>query len=301
MKKIVLIFGGMGFVGTHIAQLLSSDYSVYSFGSDTDVRDFNVIKNIIEKYTPYWVVNCASITTVKESFRNENTTYDIGFLGTLNILRALKSVLFSGSFLNISSSEVYGHPPTSEMPIYELSALRPMSPYSVSKLAIESLCYYWSQAEKFKIVTARSFTHIGPGQGDRFSISNFTKQIAEIALKMRDPILYVGDLSTTRDFTDVRDVVRAYRMLLENGNNGNVYNVCSGVETSLKSILDRLISKAGVNIKVKIDKKFIRSSEQKRLLGSYDKLLNEVGWTPTIDLNKTVDDMFDHWLQHLRR
>ena len=301
MKKIVIIFGGTGFVGTHIAQLLSYDYSVYSFGSDADVRDFNVIKNIIKKYIPHWVINCASITTVKESFRNEKATYDIGFLGTLNILKALKSISFSGSFLNISSSEVYGHPPLTEMPIYESTALRPMSPYSVSKLAKETLCYYWSQTEKFKIVTARPFTHIGPGQSERFSVSNFSKQIAEIMLKMRDPVLYLGDISTTRDFTDVRDVVRAYKMLLENGNNGNVYNVCSGVETSLKSILDRLIDKTGINIKIEIDKKFARSSEQKRLLGSYNKLSNETGWTPKIDLDRTVDDILDYWLQQLQQ
>lgn len=299
MRNILLI-GGTGFAGRHMARLMADDHKVFSYGSQVDVRDIDALKQAVALSKPNLVVNFASITTVRESFFDPGTAYDITFKGMLNLLTVLKETEFTGRILNVSSSEVYGHPRPEELPITESSYLRPMSPYSVAKLAAEFLCYQWWQSEGMEIMTARPFTHIGPGQSDRFAISNFSRQIAEIMLGHREPVMHVGDLSTTRDFTDVRDTVRAYRLILESGEPGEIYNVCSGGETSPHEMLDRLIAKAGVVIHVETDVAMQRASEQRRLLGSYAKLEKATHWQPRINLEQTLTETLDDWLKVLQ-
>ena len=244
-RKNVLLLGGTGFAGRHMANLLPEDHQVFVYGSEVDIRDIDAIRTVVEQSAPEWVANFASITTVLESFSDPEGTYDIAFRGMLNLLTALKETGFSGKVLNLSSSEVYGHPSAYELPISETSPLRPMSPYSVAKLAAEFLSYQWFRSEGMYIMIARPFTHIGPSQSDRIAISSFSRQIDEIVLGHREPGFRIGDLSTTRDLTAVRDTVRGYHMLLESGEAGEIYNVCSGMETSLQGALDRLVSKAG--------------------------------------------------------
>ena len=169
----------------------------------------------------------------------------------LNILNSLKKINFKGKILNISSSEVYGHPESEKLPIDEKSPLIPTSPYSVAKIATEYLCNQWSITEGFNIITARPFTHIGKYQSDKFSISSFSKQIAEIKLGLKKPELKVGDLSPSRDFTDARDTVKAYWSLLENGIPGEIYNICSNKEISMRLMLKRLIEISQINIDIK--------------------------------------------------
>jgi GDP-4-dehydro-6-deoxy-D-mannose reductase len=295
-KKSLLLIGGAGFAGSHMARLMAADYQVFAYGRQVDVRDVNALKHAVSLSKPDLVVNFASITTVRESFSNPAAAYDITFKGMLNLLTVLKEAAFSGRILNVSSSEIYGHPHPEELPSTESSDLRPMSPYSVAKLAAEFLCYQWWQSEGMEIMTARPFTHIGPGQSDRFAISNFSRQIAEIMLGQREPVMHVGDLSTTRDFTDVRDTVRAYRSILELGESGEIYNVCSGVEISLREMLDRLIAKAGIAIQVETDVAMQRPSEQRRLLGSCAKLEKATHWQPSIDLEQTLTETLGDWL-----
>jgi GDP-4-dehydro-6-deoxy-D-mannose reductase len=223
----------------------------------------------------------------------------VGFMGTLNVLNALKENNFKGRMLNLSSSEVYGFPSDDELPIRETAGLRPMSPYAVSKMATEALCYQWTQTEQFEIITARPFTHIGPRQNDKFAISSFAKQIAEILLKRREPVLHVGDLQTTRDLTDVRDVVAAYRSLMEKGRNAEVYNICSEKEVSMHSIVQHLIEFAGIHIVVKEDERLLRKSEQRRTRGSFEKIRQETGWMPTIPLPRTLQDTVAYWKEQL--
>lgn len=300
MDKTALLIGGTGFVGMHMQKTLSPRFKVVATGHQTDIRDTGLIASLVKSVVPDVVVNFASITTVREAFADPVRAYQIGFLGTLNLLTALKEHGFSGRMLNISSSEVYGHPDPGQLPIREDTPLRPMNPYSVNKVATEALCYQWSQTEQFEIVTARPFTHIGPGQSDRFSISSFSKQVAEILLGKREPVIYVGDLQTTRDFTDVRDVVDAYVLLLENGRNGEVYNVCSGEEITTRSLLDELIESSGTPINVTHDKSLLRSTEQRRILGSHDKISSEMGWEATIPISRTLADMQSYWVDRLR-
>lgn len=298
--QTALLIGGTGFVGRHMQHNLFPSLKVIATGHDCDIRDAAKIGSLVKSVSPDIVVNFASITTVRESFQDPLDTYRIGFLGTLNLLMALRESGFRGRMLNISSSEVYGIPSNDLLPVNEETLLRPMSPYSVSKVATEALCYQWSQTEQFEIVTARPFTHIGPGQSDRFAISNFAKQIAEISLGQKPPVINVGNLHATRDITDVRDVVRAYGLLLESGSNGQAYNICSGRETSIKALLIELIEFARLDISVEQDESLMRNVEQKRIYGSYERIRSETGWNPLIPLSQTLADTFSCWVDKLK-
>lgn len=300
-NKTALLIGGTGFAGRHMEQNLKPHFKVIATGRASDIKNIHQIRQLIKNASPDLVINFASITTVKESFQNPLDTYNTGFLGTLNLLTVLKENDFKGKMLNISSSEVYGFPSNDLLPIREETSPRPMSPYSVSKIATEALCYQWSQTEAFNIMTARPFTHIGPGQSDKFSISNFAKQIAEIMLKKRKPVIQVGNLDTTRDFTDVRDVTAAYRLILDKGRNGEMYNVCSGEETSLHFLLNELINCANIPIEIKKDASRMRDAEQRRIYGSCEKIKKETGWIPTITLNRTLLDILSYWLEKLKQ
>jgi GDP-4-dehydro-6-deoxy-D-mannose reductase len=295
MKSKALLIGGTGFVGSHLEQHLLPNYNVVATGRNADIRDGKQVKRLVADTMPDVVVNLASITTVRESFERPLETYKIGFWGTLNLLRALKDIGFTGRMLQIGSSEVYGFPSPEQLPISETEPLRPMSPYSVNKAATEALCYQWSQVESFEILMTRSFTHIGPGQSDRFAISNFAKQIAEIKSGQRKPVLYVGDLETTRDYTDVRDVVRAYDLLLQKGKNGNIYNVCSGIERPTRLLLNALLDVAGVTATISQDPSLTRVSEQRRVCGNNEKLIRDTGWHQSISIDITLSDILSHW------
>ena len=298
MSKILLV-GGTGFVGTHLHQLLELDDSVVSTGSDIDIRDIKQVRTLIERERPDQVVHLAAITTLRESFSNPENTYDINFLGTLNVLKALRDNDFSGKFLFISSSEVYGLLTESDLPVAEIHPTKPLSPYAVSKIASEALCYQWSQLENFETLIARPFNHIGPGQSDRFAISEFGKQIAAIKLEMAEPVMYVGDIDTTRDFTDVRDIAAAYQLLLRYGCNGETYNVCSEREYTIRALLTRMCLLAGIEVELRSDMERFRPSEQRRSLGDNNKLRKDTGWNATYEMDLTLKNIIDFWVQKL--
>ena len=298
--KTALLVGGNGFVGRHMQRALLQGFKVIATDRSYDIRDAVKIRNLVKNISPDIVVNFASITTIRESFQDPLDTYRIGFLGTLNLLEALKESAFKGRMLNISSSEIYGSPSIDLLPVNEEATLRPMSPYSVSKVSTEALCFQWSQTEDFEIVTARPFTHIGPGQSDRFAISNFAKQLAEISLGKRDPVINVGNLHATRDITDVRDVVRAYALLLERGCNGQAYNICSGVEISINTLLNELIELTELEVSIEFDDSLLRNVEQKRIYGSYEKIHKETDWKPMLSLRQTLGDTLSYWVDKLK-
>ncbi|MBI1868283.1 MAG: GDP-mannose 4,6-dehydratase [Methylocystis sp.] len=296
MQPVALIVGGRGFVGPHLARQLSDRYCVLPTGRAEDVRDRNKMLEAVAGANPEVVVNLASITTVRESVERPRETYEIGVFGLLNVLEALQAHGFRGRFLHVSSSEVCGFPAGDELPIAETAPLRPMSPYAVAKAAGEMLCHQWAHSGAFGIVVARPFTHIGPGQSDRFAVARFARQIVEIILGKRAPILKVGALNATRDLTDVRDVALAYDQILHNGEVGNVYNVCSGREVRMRDVLDQLIRAAGVDVKISEDASLTRKAEQQRLWGTYAKLEALTGWAPQIPLAQTLSDIMQSLL-----
>jgi GDP-4-dehydro-6-deoxy-D-mannose reductase len=219
----------------------------------------------------------------------------VNFVGTLNLLEALKAVGFNGRFLFVGSGDCYGIVTPEALPIGEVHPLRPRSPYAVSKAAAEALCYQWSQSETMEIVMTRSFNHIGPGQSERFVISDFARQVVEIRKGARAATIRTGDIDVTRDFTDVRDVVRAYLLLLEAGAGGEVYNVCSGSERSIRALLDRLLQLAGVEATIEQDPARLRPSEQRRVFGDPRKLERDTGWTRAYALDTTLEDILNDW------
>ena len=212
---------------------------------------------------------------------------------------ALRKSNFAGRMVFVSSSEVYGLLADSDLPISEARLPKPLSPYAVAKIAAEALCYQWSQTEKFEIVIARPFNHIGPGQSERFAISDFGKQIAAIKLGLAAPVMHVGDIDTTRDFTDVRDIVAAYHLLLQQGDNGETYNVCSGTERTIRSLIERMCQLAGVVVELRTDPARFRPSEQRRVRGSNQKLSDATGWMPAHKIDQTLMDTVDYWVQQL--
>lgn len=292
--------GGSGFVGKHIHTGLSASYQVIVSGRDVDVRNAALIKKLISDAKPDRIIHLAAITTLGESFGNARETYDINFGGTVNLLMALRESRFNGRFLYVSSSEVYGLLSEHELPVSEARLLKPLSPYAVSKIAAEALCYQWSQTGSFEIVLGRPFNHIGPGQSQRFAISEFARQIAAIKLGLSEPVMHVGDIETTRDFTDVRDVVVAYQRLLEDGRNGEIYNVCSGTERSMRSLITRMCELAEVDVELRPDALRFRRSEQRRVFGSNARLVAKTGWQPRFSLEQTLLDILEFWDRRLR-
>jgi len=266
---------------------------------EVDLRDADAVRSIVEEVRPDAVIHLAAQSFVPASFERPRETFDINFLGTLNLLAALKDSGFRGRMLFVGSGDTYGLVSDAQLPVTEMQPLRPRSPYAVSKVAAEALCYQWSQTESFTLAMTRSFNHIGPGQSERFAVSDFAKQAIEIRKGRRKPILNVGDIDVTRDFTDVRDATAAYALLLERGRNGESYNVCSGVEHSLRSVLERLLHLANVEARLEQDIARLRVSEQRRMLGSYEKLHRDTGWEPTIPLDQSLEDILQHWEERL--
>ncbi len=295
--KDVLIFGGTGFVGKHMELQCPNDYRVTTVGKNSNICNKEEVRKIIDFVKPSVVVNLASLTTVNESLANPRLCYDISFNGMLNILEVLVEREFKGKILYTSSSEVYGHPDFDALPLQENSSpLTPMSPYAVAKISAEYLCQYWYRKYGLKVIIARPFTHIGPGQSDLFSTSSFARQIAKIEMGLQEPIISVGNLNTTRDLTDVRDIARAYWLLVESGHFGEIYNVCSGMEIKINDVLNKLISLSDYEIHVITDKDKTRPQDQMRIKGSFDKINNHTGWRPEIKLSNTLSDLLKYWV-----
>lgn len=286
----LIVTGSNGFVGRHFRSAYGG-VPLHDRGGVVDLCDAPRLQAAVQRLMPEAVLHLAAQSSVAESFKDPTRTLSVNFFGTLNLLRALSAAGFRGVFVYAGSSDVYGKTPVAELPVKEAQPLRPLSPYAVSKVAAEALCYQWSQKEGFRIVMARPFTMIGPGQDHRFAIAGFARQIVEMRRGKQPPRLVTGDLDVTRDFTDVRDGIRAYRMLLERGENGEVYNVCSGREHSLRSLVEQLLEGAGVHAQMHIDPGRLRSSEQRRMSGNPSKIRNLAGWSPEIPLTTTLRDI----------
>lgn len=291
----ILLTGSSGFVGKHFQKKIDCIPVVDNNGNPIDTRDFNKLFEFLKGNPANLVVHLAAKSFVPWSFKNPRETYEVNFFGTFNLITALKEIGFKGRMLYVGSADQYGLVPEGKLPIGEETLLKPRNPYSVSKAAAEKLCFQSSQTEEYEIVMARPFNHIGPGQDENFVISDFAKQIIEIKRGLREPVIFVGDIEVTRDFTDVRDVVDAYLMLLRNGKNGEVYNVCSGRECKISDLLNKLIELSGIEATIEKDSGKLRESEQKRMVGSYKKIKNELGWEPCYSIEKTFRDILEYW------
>ncbi len=264
-------------------------------GAPVDLRDRSAVNVAIMSQSFDFVIHLAAQSFVPRSFADPLETFEVNLLGTLNLLTALRGSLFRGRFLYVGTADIYGLVAGQDLPISETHLPRPRNPYAVSKLAAEALCYQWSQTEQFEIVLARPFNHIGPRQSEQFVVSSFAKQVADRAKRASAEPIAVGDLDVNRDFTDVRDVVRAYDLLLSGGRNGEVYNICSGKEISLRDVLRTLQELGEIEVDTISEASRFRPSEQKRVVGSFDKINHELGWSPEIPLRQTLKDTLDFW------
>ena len=290
-----LITGDTGFVGQYALARVAEAVGISSPGARVDIRDKAALVARLREVQPTAVLHLAALSFVPDSFKAPEATFEVNLFGTLRLLEALAETGFKGRFLFVGTGDAYGLVPATELPITEDRALRPRNPYAASKAAAEALCFQWSQTGPFEVMMARPFNHMGAGQSENYAISDFAKQIAEIAAGKRPAVLTVGNIDVTRDFTDVRDVVRAYELILAKGRNSEIYNICSGVEHSLKDLLGRLLHLCGVKAEVRVDPARYRPAEQLRVYGSHKKLSEHTGWQPLVSIDETLLNIYRYW------
>jgi GDP-4-dehydro-6-deoxy-D-mannose reductase len=252
-------------------------------------------------HMPDAVIHLAGQTFVPEAFRDPARTFDINLLGTLNLLQALKARGFQGSFLYVSSGDVYGQVSENDLPITEQQAPCPRNPYAVSKISAEFLSLQWGLSEGWPVLVARPFNHIGSGQKESFVIASAARQIIRIKQGLQAPQLEVGDIDVSRDFLDVGDVVSAYFALLEKGQAGQVYNICSGREQSIRSLIEQLADLAEVTMQLVQDPARMRRADQRRVCGSHERLTKTTGWTPDITTQQSLRAILSDWEKRVKQ
>jgi GDP-4-dehydro-6-deoxy-D-mannose reductase len=315
-----LITGIAGFAGSHLAEYLvaNTDLEVHGlilpqFGvaniqairdrltlHDGDVADYQRVLPLLADCRPDLIFHLAAQSAPSLSLLQPGVTLTNNILGQLNVLQAAVELGMSPRILVIGSADEYGRVLPSELPVTETNAMRPVNPYSVSKIAQDYLGYQYFLSHKLPTVRLRPFNHIGPRQGPGFVVSDFAKQIAEVEAGKRPPEVHVGSLESQRDFTDVRDTVRAYYLALTQGEPGDVYNVGSGRAHSVGSILNRLLAMSTARISVVPDAARLRPSDIPILVCDCAKFRARTGWQPAIPLEKTLSDVLAYWREQVR-
>ena len=279
----------------HVAACAHAAGGPEVLSSGLDVRDRDAVAAFVRDSQPQAIIHLAAQSHVPASFEDPRATFEVNLLGTLSLLQGCRDAGFSGRFLFVSSGDVYGLFDPSQFPVTETCPAKPRNPYAVSKLAAEALCWQWGETEGLDVVIARPFNHIGPGQSARFVVADFARQVVEIRKGQRAAVLHVGDVDVTRDFCDVRDVAGAYFALLARGRRGETYNVCSGVERTVRSVIERLLSIAGVQADVVQETARLRRAEQRRVQADCGRLMTDTGWRPSIEFDRTLADILEYW------
>jgi GDP-4-dehydro-6-deoxy-D-mannose reductase len=262
---------------------------------ECDLRDATSTRDTLEKVRPDYVFHLAAQSFVPTSWIAPTESLTTNVLGQVNIFEAVRKIGLKCRIQLACSSEEYGMVYPDEVPIRETNPLRPLSPYAVSKVTQDMLGYQYWMSFKVDSVRTRGFNHEGPRRGPVFVASDFAKQIADIEKGRKPPVLNVGNLEAQRDFTDVRDMVKAYWLALEKCEPGEVYNICSGKAWKIQKVLDHLLAMSKVKIQVKEDPARLRPSDVPILLGDYSKFHKATGWEPTIPFEKTLADMLEYW------
>lgn len=296
---IVLLTGASGFVGRHVRAVAPCVALADCNGVEVDIRRREDVLKALVNLKFDAVVHLAAQASVAASFEDPELTYGVNLGGTSNLLWCLKETGFTGRMLYVGTADEYGEVDETHLPVSESQPLRPRSPYAVSKVAAEALCYQWSQTAGLSILCVRPFNHVGPGQGASYVVPAMARQIVEIRRGLRPAELVLGNLDVTRDVLDVRDVVSAYLGLLECGTCGEVYNVCSGVERSVRELASMLLERAGVQATLRTDPGLVREHEQRRMVGDNTKLRQATGWKPSIPFSRTLDDVLLDWEERL--
>ncbi len=316
----VLITGITGFAGSHLADFIldnvkgakvfgierprsRTDYIKHIKNKivffDCDIRDASSVKRIIKATKPDRIFHLAAQTFVPTSWRAPQETLTTNIIGQLNIFEAIRDAKISPLVQIAGSSEEYGLVRKKDIPIKETCPLAPLSPYAVSKVGQDFLGYQYFKSYGLNVVRTRGFNHTGPRRGEFFCCSNFAMQIAKIEKGLQKKEIFVGNLKAVRDFTDVRDMVKAYWLSLSKGKPGEVYNICSGKGYSIKEILEILLNFSKIKIKIKEDTKRKRPSDVPKLIGDNSKFRAKTGWKPKISFKKTMEDLLNWWREQI--
>lgn len=318
MKKKALVTGLTGFVGSHMGEfLLKEGFDVYGIARwrskkehmenldgkvtilEADLLDAHSLDQLMLSVRPDYIFHLAAQSFVPASWTSPSATMEVNVVGSTNLFEAVRKNQLDPGIQIACSSEEYGLVLPEETPIKEDNPLRPLSPYGVSKVAMDYLGYQYHQSYGMKIYRTRGFNHTGPRRGEVFAESSFAKQIAEIEKGKKEPVIYVGNLEAIRDYTDARDMVRGYFMAVTKGEPGEVYNICTGEGHKIKDVLDLLLSFSKIKITVKQDPKRMRPSDVELLLGDNSKFVKQTGWKPEIPFEKTMKDLLDYWRENV--
>lgn len=320
--KKYLITGFSGFVSAHFLDLLNrTDPGALVIGVDRSPAEFSTasLKNLavefqavdllnrndtdilLHKFQPDYILHFASVSSVAQSWLTPLDSFVNNTNIFLNLVEQVRKLKLKCRILSVGSSEEFGEVNEQELPLTENHPLKPLSPYAVARVAQEMLSKIYADGYGMDIIMTRSFNHIGPGQKDIFVISSFARQLVEMATNpLRANLITVGNLAIVRDFVDVRDVVRAYLLLLKEGRSGEIYNVCSGTGVQLEEILYQMAGILGIQIHTKVNPELIRPNDNKKIIGSYHKIKNELGWSPEINLRQSLEDILLHWKTQLK-
>jgi GDP-4-dehydro-6-deoxy-D-mannose reductase len=310
----ILITGIAGFAGSHLAELLikrgNEVFGTCLAGeslenirpisrrlhlSTCDVTRFDHLLRVVRRMRPDQIYHLAALSSVGKSFSEPLDTIGNNIRGTLNLLESVRKLYKPVRILVVGSSDMYGKVTPKEVPITEKKALLPVSPYGVSKAACDLLAYQYFESYRVLAIRARAFNHTGPRQSGGFVIPDFASQIAQIEAGLLPPVIKAGDLSSRRDLSDVRDVVKAYVSLMRRGKPGQAYNICSQKAYRIKDVLKSLLALSKTKIKVEVDKNKYRPAEIPILKGNNSKIRKATGWKPQIPLEKTLKDTLDFW------
>ncbi len=316
----LLLTGAGGFVGGHLVDFLRAEHPeveihgvVLPLGSvswraasgarvvEADLDDPAAAASVVEEVRPDRILHLAGQSSVQQSWRDPGGTLRTNVLAIVHLLDAARRCGLRPDVLVVGSAEEYGAVLPEELPIRESVPLRPASPYAVSKVAQGALALLYGPAGGMRVVLTRTFHHTGPGRGEAFAESSFARQVAEIEAGLRPPVLKVGNLDAVRDFSDVRDVVRAYWMLLEKGEGATAYNVCSGQGRRIRELLEMLLAASTARVDVQVDPARLRPSDVPVQVGDASRLRAATGWEPRIPLERTLRDLLDDWRARVAR
>jgi GDP-4-dehydro-6-deoxy-D-mannose reductase len=308
-----LITGAGGFVGGHLCAYLLACTDWNLLGTvyprpveaqpseprlrlvHADLRETANVLALVSEERPDYIFHLAAQSFVPASFAGPWDTLENNIRGELNLLEAVRRSGLETRFLVIGSNEEYGAPKPGELPQTEDSPLRPNNPYAVSKVAQDFLGLQYYLAYEVPVVRVRPFNHTGPQQSPRFVVPAFASQVARIEAGLQEPVMKVGNLDAARDFTDVRDIVRAYHLAATQGEPGEVYNLASGRPQSIRGLLDMLLSYSETEIRVERDPARYRPVDVPEVYGSAEKFRRQTGWVPQIPFEQTLRDTLEYW------
>lgn len=310
-----LIIGGAGFVGAYLVRHLKNDLGQEVVVTkmpreqvnvdgvdmseiqvcDLDILDKEAVVALFCTVHPDCIYHLAAQSSVSVSWKNPELTIDVNVKGGVNILEALRELDYKPRVLFIGSGEEYGHILPDETPIKEDNVSRPGNIYAATKACQNMLARIYADAYDLDVMMVRAFNHIGPNQLPLFVVADFCKQVAEIEAGNREPIIKVGNLSARRDFTDVRDVVRAYALLMKSGCAGETYNIGSGHAIAIEDLLRCILDNSSVDIRVEVDPEKLRPVDVPIIEADTTKIYKETGWQPEIPLEQTIRETLDFW------